>query len=139
MELEPPTTLPLGTGILRLAGATTSRLDLVQESRTVTRALAQHTGETVAGVVLNLEADNVGAAIMGDYLKLKEGDEVRRTGRIMSVPVGEALIGRVVNALGQPIDGKGPIQTNQFSPTEGFFITVRALLHHSNCFLNSSN
>src|SRR5215204_3140345 len=72
---------------------------------------AQETGETVAGLVLNLEEDNVGAAIMGDYLKLKEGDEVRRTGRLLDVPVGPAMLGRVVNALGEPVDGRGPVQT----------------------------
>src|SRR3954467_11808124 len=71
---------------------------------------AQETGDTVAGLVLNLEEDNVGAAIMGDYLKLKEGDEVRRTGRLLDVPVGPAMLGRVVNALGNPVDGRGPIQ-----------------------------
>src|ERR671929_1001483 len=71
---------------------------------------AQETGETVAGLVLNLEEDNVGAAIMGDYLKLKEGDEVRRTGRLLDVPVGPAMLGRVVDALGNPVDGRGPIQ-----------------------------
>src|SRR3954468_22330454 len=70
---------------------------------------AQETGDTVAGLVLNLEEDNVGAAIMGDYLKLKEGDEVRRTGRLLDVPVGPAMLGRVVNALGEPVDGRGPI------------------------------
>src|SRR5919112_3598938 len=72
----------------------------------------------VSGIALNLEEDQVGAVLLGDYTEIKEGDEVRRTGRIMSVPVGEALIGRVVNALGQPIDGKGPIQTTQFNPVE---------------------
>ena len=72
---------------------------------------AQETGETVTGLVLNLEEDNVGAAIMGDYLKLKEGDEVRRTGRLLEVPVGPAMLGRVVDALGRPVDGRGPIQT----------------------------
>src|SRR5690349_5637947 len=71
---------------------------------------AQETGETVAGLVLNLEEDNVGAAIMGDYLVLKEGDEVRRTGRLLDVPVGPAMLGRVVDALGRPVDGRGPIQ-----------------------------
>ncbi len=65
----------------------------------------------IYGLALNLEEDNVGAAIMGDAALVKEGDEVRRTGRIAEVPVGEALLGRVVNALGQPIDGKGPIET----------------------------
>ena len=66
----------------------------------------------MAGLVLNLEEDNVGAAIMGDYLKLKEGDEVRRTGRLLEVPVGPAMLGRVVDALGRPVDGRGPIQTS---------------------------
>jgi F-type H+/Na+-transporting ATPase subunit alpha len=65
----------------------------------------------IYGIVLNLEEDNVGAAILGEQQEIKEGDEVRRTGRIAEVPVGEALLGRVVNALGQPIDGKGPIKT----------------------------
>ena len=65
----------------------------------------------VVGIALNLEEDQVGAVLLGDYTVIKEGDEVRRTGRIMSVPVGEALIGRVVNALGEPIDGRGPIDT----------------------------
>jgi F-type H+/Na+-transporting ATPase subunit alpha len=67
----------------------------------------------VTGIALNLEEDQVGTVLLGEYQEIKEGDEVRRTGRIMSVPVGDAMIGRVVNALGQPIDGKGPIVTNQ--------------------------
>src|SRR5712675_1194819 len=67
----------------------------------------------VAGIAMNLEEDQVGAVLLGDFTEIKEGDEVKRTGRIMSVPVGEALIGRVVDSLGQPIDGKGPIVTNQ--------------------------
>ena len=66
----------------------------------------------IYGLVLNLEEDNVGAAIFGEAQEIGEGDEVRRTGRIAEVPVGEALLGRVVDALGQPIDGKGPIQSN---------------------------
>jgi len=66
----------------------------------------------IFGIVLNLEEDNVGAAILGEQQEIKEGDEVRRTGRIAEVPVGEALLGRVVNALGQPVDGKGPIKTS---------------------------
>ena len=65
----------------------------------------------IYGIVLNLEEDNVGAAILGEQQEIKEGDEVRRTGRIAEVPVGEALLGRVVDALGQPVDGKGPIKT----------------------------
>ncbi len=72
----------------------------------------------VAGIALNLEEDQVGAVLLGSYEEIREGDEVRRTGRIMSVPVGEALIGRVVNALGAPIDGKGPINTELSYPTE---------------------
>src|SRR5215218_3547888 len=72
----------------------------------------------VSGIAMNLEEDQVGAVLLGDFTEIKEGDEVRRTGRIMSVPVGEALIGRVVNALGQPIDGKGPIQAAQFNAIE---------------------
>ena len=67
----------------------------------------------VVGIALNLEEYQVGTVLLGEYQEIKEGDEVRRTGRIMSVPVGEAIIGRVVNALGQPIDGKGPIQTSK--------------------------
>jgi F-type H+-transporting ATPase subunit alpha len=73
---------------------------------------------SVAGIAMNLEEDQVGSVLLGDYTQIKEGDEVKRTGRIMSVPVGEALIGRVVNALGQPIDGKGPVQTTEFYAVE---------------------
>ncbi len=72
----------------------------------------------VSGLALNLEEDQVGAVLLGDYTEIKEGDEVRRTGRIVSVPVGDSLIGRVVNALGQPIDGKDPIDTQEFNPVE---------------------
>jgi F-type H+-transporting ATPase subunit alpha len=72
----------------------------------------------VSGIAMNLEEDQVGSVLLGDYTRIQEGDEVRRTGTIMSVPVGEALIGRVVNALGQPIDGKGPIATSKRLPVE---------------------
>jgi len=72
----------------------------------------------VSGMVLNLEEDNVGAAILGEFSEIKEGDTVKRTGRITEVPVGDALVGRVVNAIGQPIDGKGPINTSSFSKVE---------------------
>ena len=72
----------------------------------------------VSGMVLNLEEDNVGAAILGEFSEIKEGDTVKRTGRITEVPVGDALIGRVVNAIGQPIDGKGPIVTSTYSKVE---------------------
>src|SRR3978361_1916554 len=67
---------------------------------------SSETGETITALALNLEEDNIGAVILGDYLKLKESDEVRRTGRVLEVPVGPALVGRVVDALGRPIDGK---------------------------------
>src|ERR1044072_8291143 len=72
----------------------------------------------VYGIALNLEEDSVGAVLLGEYTEIKEGDVVKRTNRIISVPVGEELIGRVVNALGQPIDGKGPIASRQFSEIE---------------------
>jgi F-type H+-transporting ATPase subunit alpha len=70
------------------------------------------------GLALNLEQDSVGAVVLGDYKHITEGDVVKTTGRILEVPVGEALLGRVVDALGSPIDGKGPIETSQFSPIE---------------------
>ena len=72
----------------------------------------------IFGLVLNLEEDNVGAVLLGEAEAIKEGDQVKRTGRIASVPVGEALVGRVVNALGQPIDGKGPIDAREYRPIE---------------------
>jgi F-type H+/Na+-transporting ATPase subunit alpha len=72
----------------------------------------------VYGIALNLEEDSVGTVLLGEYLAIKEGDPVKRTGRIISVPVGEEMLGRVVNALGQPIDGKGPIMTKQTAPIE---------------------
>ncbi|MBV8807710.1 MAG: F0F1 ATP synthase subunit alpha [Acidobacteriaceae bacterium] len=75
-------------------------------------------GNNVVGIALNLEEDQVGAVLLGDYTNVKEGDQVKRTRRIMSIPVGEAMVGRVVNALGQPIDGKGPIDTTEFNPLE---------------------
>src|SRR5260221_4596724 len=70
----------------------------------------------VSGIALNLEEDQVGAVLLGEYQEITEGAEVRRTGRIMSVPVGEGMVGRVVNALGEPIDGKGPIQSDRMNP-----------------------
>lgn len=72
----------------------------------------------IMGIALNLEEDSVGAVILGDYSEIKEGDEVRCTGRILEIPVGEGLIGRVVNPLGQPLDGKGPIKENKMRPLE---------------------
>jgi F-type H+/Na+-transporting ATPase subunit alpha len=72
----------------------------------------------VYGIALNLEEESVGAVLLGEFREIKEGDLVKRTGRIISVPVGDEMLGRVVNALGQPVDGNGPITTKQFSPIE---------------------
>ena len=72
----------------------------------------------VAGIALDLQADNVGIVVMGDYTGIEVGDEVRATGNIASVPVGEAMIGRVVDPLGNPIDGKGPINTSKRRPLQ---------------------
>ncbi len=99
--------ISVGDGIARIHG-----LDKVMAGEMV------EFPHNVAGLALNLEEDQVGAVLLGDFAEIKEGDEVRRTNRIMSVPVGEALVGRVVDALGRPIDGKGPIDTKNFSPIE---------------------
>jgi len=72
----------------------------------------------VTGIAMNLEEDQVGSVLLGEFAEIKEGDLVKRTGKIMSVPVGEAMIGRVVDALGRPIDDKGPILTEQSFPIE---------------------
>lgn len=79
--------------------------------------LLEFPGE-VYGMVLNLEEDNVGAVLLGDHRNINEGDTVKTTGRVVEVPVGDAMLGRVVNALGQPIDGKGPIETDRFRQIE---------------------
>jgi len=80
--------------------------------------LSSETGNTVTALALNLEEDNIGSVILGDYLQLKEGDEVRRTGRVLEVPVGSELVGRVVDALGRPIDGKGDINARHTRKVE---------------------
>lgn len=98
---EVGTTLEVRDGVARVYGL---RAAVAGEMLEFTSA---ESGETVAGLVLNLEQDNVGAVILGDYLKLKEGDEVRCTGRLLEVPSGPAMLGRVVDALGQPVDGRG--------------------------------
>ncbi|NUO47837.1 MAG: F0F1 ATP synthase subunit alpha [Polyangiaceae bacterium] len=100
---ETGTVLTVGDGIARVHGLSGAMAGELVE---VTGA-----GQSLFGLVLNLEQDNVGCAFFGDTSLVKEGDQVRRTNRIMDVPVGEAVVGRVVNALGQPIDGKGPIET----------------------------
>ena len=79
--------------------------------------LLEFPGE-VYGMVLNLEEDNVGAVLLGDQRNINEGDMVKTTGRVVEVPVGDCMLGRVVNALGQPIDGKGPIQATNFRQIE---------------------
>ncbi len=76
------------------------------------------TGNTITGLALNLEEDNLGAVVLGDFLQLREGDEVRRTARVLEVPVGPAMVGRVVDPLGNPIDGLGPVKTDQFRKLE---------------------
>ncbi len=104
---EVGTIISLGDGIARLHG--------------LERVMAGEMLEfphNVSGIAMNLEEDQVGAVLLGEYSELKEGDEVRRTKRIVSVPVGQALVGRVVDALGRPIDGKGPIETDTYFPVE---------------------
>ena len=104
---ETGTVISVGDGIARIHG-----LELVMAGE-----LIEFPGG-VTGIALNLEEDNVGAVLMGEFQHISEGTEVRRTGRIMSVPVGDALIGRVVDANGAPIDGKGPIAATGFNPIE---------------------
>src|SRR5690349_9362764 len=102
---EVGTVLEVKDGIARIYGLTSA---MAGEMLEVT---ASGTGEKITGLALNLEEDNIGAVILGDYLQLREGDEVRRTARVLEVPVGPALVGRVVNPLGVPVDGLGPIKT----------------------------
>jgi len=104
---EVGTVIEVGDGIARMSGLTSCKAQemLVFEDGTI-------------GLALNLEEETVGAIILGDYKKIKEGDTVKRTGNIMSVPVGEAMIGRVVNAVGVQIDGKGDVKTKQTYPVE---------------------
>ena len=104
---ETGSVISVGDGIARIHG-----LELVMSGELIAFAGG------VTGLALNLEEDQVGAVLMGDYQHIGEGDEVKRTGRIMSVPVGDAMIGRVVDAIGAPIDGKGPITTTEFNPVE---------------------
>jgi F-type H+-transporting ATPase subunit alpha len=102
-------------------GAVVSVGDGIARVQGVDRAMAGEMLEfpnDLFGIALNLEEDSVGAVLLGQSQDLKEGDQVRRTGRIISVPVGDEMLGRVVNALGQPVDGKGPIATTQFAPIE---------------------
>ena len=104
---EVGTIVSLGDGIARIHG-----LDKVMAGELIDFP------HGVAGLAMNLDEDQVGAVLLGDYTELREGDQVKRSGKIMAVPVGDALIGRVVNALGQPIDDKGPIDTTETLPVE---------------------
>src|SRR5271155_1759170 len=104
---ETGSVISVGDGIARIYG-----LENVMAGE-----LIEFTGG-VSGIALNLEEEDVGAVLLGEYSNIKEGDEVRRTGRIMSIPVGEAMIGRVVDALGLPIDGKGPIEAHAYNHIE---------------------
>ena len=104
---EVGTVISVGDGIARIHG-----LEKVMAGELIAF------GHGVSGIAMNLEEDQVGSVLLGEYSKIREGDEVRRTGQIMSVPVGDAMIGRVVDALGRPIDGKGPIVTTQTNAIE---------------------
>ena len=112
-ESQIGTVIEAGDNIARVYG-----LDDVQQSE-----LVEFNGG-IQGIALNLEEDNVGVVVMGDITQIKEGDQVRRTGRIASVPVGKALLGRVVNPLGEPVDGKGPIETKKYRTIENTAPTV---------------
>lgn len=101
------TVMEVGDGIARVSGLPTVQMSELVEFP-----------NGVLGMAFNLEVDNVGIIILGEYTDIKEGDLVRRTGRIVSVPVGDALLGRVVDALGRPVDGKGPIRADKYRPIE---------------------
>ena len=109
---EVGTVLEVKDGIARIYGLASAMAGEMLEFT------SSETGEKIIGQALNLEEDNIGSVIFGDYLQLREGDEVRRTGRVLEVPVGPALVGRVVDALGRPVDGLGPIQTSKARKVE---------------------
>ena len=113
MAADTGTVVQAGDGIARIYGLEGALSgELLEFSRT------DAAGQPIVGMALNLEEDIVGAVVLGDYRPIEEGDEVRSTGRVAEVPVGDAMIGRVVNALGEPIDGKGPISTDTRLPIE---------------------
>jgi len=109
---EVGTVLEVKDGIARIYGLTSAMAGEMLEFT------VSETGEKITGLALNLEEDNIGAVIFGDYLQLREGDEVRRTARVLEVPVGPAMVGRVVDALGRPVDGLGPIHTTKSRKVE---------------------
>src|SRR5246500_3095569 len=104
---EVGTVISLGDGIARVHG-----LEKVMAGELLAFP------HNIAGIAMNLEEDQVGVVLLGEYTEIKEGDEVKRTGQIISVPVGEAMIGRVVNSLGVPVDDNGPIATDKFIALE---------------------
>src|SRR5579862_6028255 len=97
----------IGDGVARIEGLTDAMLNEMLDF-----------GNGVVGLALNLEETDVGAIILGDYTKVLQGQEVRTTGKLLQVPVGKGLLGRVVNSLGQPLDGKGPVRTETTYPVE---------------------
>jgi F-type H+-transporting ATPase subunit alpha len=107
------TVVSVGDGVARISG-----LEQVMASELLEFPVKAGRSEAVYGVALNLERDSVSAIVLGDYLSIEEGDQVNATGRIISVPVGQSLVGRVVNALGQAVDGKGSITSESFRPVE---------------------
>ncbi|HMP40148.1 MAG TPA: F0F1 ATP synthase subunit alpha [Roseiflexaceae bacterium] len=107
------TVTAVSDGVARISG-----LEQAMVSELLEFPVKAGRSEAVYGIALNLERDSVSAIILGDYLSISEGDQVNSTGRIISVPVGQSLVGRVVNALGQPIDGKGPIDSQVLRPIE---------------------
>ena len=107
------TVISVGDGVARISG-----LEQVMAAELLEVPVQAGRSEAVFGIALNLERDTVSAIVLGDYLSIQEGDQVNATGRIISVPVGQGLVGRVVNALGQAIDGKGAIQSDVLRPVE---------------------
>jgi len=97
----------LGDGVAKIEGLTDAMLNEMIDL-----------GTGITGLVLNLEETEVGVIVLGDYTQLKEGTEARTTGKLLQVPVGKSLLGRVVNVLGEPVDGKGPIQSDMTYPVE---------------------
>src|SRR6476646_1176977 len=97
----------IGDGVAKIEGLTDAMLNEMLDF-----------GNGVTGLALNLEETEVGAIILGDYTSIREGQEVKTTGKLLQVPVGKGLLGRVVNALGQPIDGKGPLKNEASYPDE---------------------
>src|SRR6267143_7082711 len=97
----------IGDGVAKIDGLSRARLNEMLDF-----------GHGITGLALNLEESEVGAIILGDYTQIEEGDEVRCTGKLLQVPVGKGLLGRVVNTLGEPIDGKEPIQSDVAYPVE---------------------